>query len=159
MKTFKQVIDAFVTGATTAIEGTPKKSHGKLAIYSNTLIWITEKDIQPIAIRLSNDLILKNTDWDIISKMSELKYLTRKCSENKITILRDEIVTLTKDHITDSSIKALERAARKTIGESLLNNKLEADISKPIIDYKKKLQNGKRNYNTLQHIKSIHIQL
>ncbi|MBC2746221.1 MAG: hypothetical protein HF975_04295 [ANME-2 cluster archaeon] len=153
MKTFRQVMDAFLTGATSGIEGAQDQPLPKLAIYGNTLIWITEKRAHPLAIRLSDDLILKNMDWDIVSDIPGFKHFMRICKANNIHITRDELVSLPKHHDILVQIAALETTAGTAIGEQLLckTNK-ELDNKPPLIAYKKKYGVEKQtaaNFNTL----------
>lgn len=88
MKTFKQIINDFLDGATSGIEGELRDRYSKLAIKGDTLIWITAENTHIIAIRLGENVILKSVEWETIQTIGNMKYLTTKAKAADICIVR-----------------------------------------------------------------------
>lgn len=137
MTTFNQVIDAFVAGSKAMVEDDNISMN--IAIYHDTLIGISKYKVEVIAIRLSNDLIIRNTSWPVLTYVHNLKYLYKKCRELKIhTIHVDEVIgTIDKSIFLEQAIQC-ENTIKKSVGDSLISEKVSGYKDVPaLVKYRK----------------------
>lgn len=161
MTTFKQVIDLFIEGATKAQEATQDKTHAKLVISGNSLLWVTEDMTYIAAIRLSDKLFVKNITWHNRPPISNFRYITRRCRSEKVHLEKMELAPLQDEQPgrKDRLIKAMEGYVAEQMGRDL-EGMPSVELSEPQRAFKKQYMIDRRcisDLNTLKATKAIYI--
>jgi hypothetical protein len=149
MNTFKQVIDLFIEGATSAKEGIQDKPPAKLMICGRSLegatsakegiqdkppaklmicgrslVWVTKDVTYITAIRISDKLIIKNTAWHHRPPISEFRYINRKCRADKIHLEKSEFAPIPEYNQLgfgqERHIRGMEKVVTTRIGQDIL---------------------------------------
>ena len=165
MNTFKQVIDLFIEGATSAKEGIQEKPYAKLMICGKSLLWVTKDVTYITAIRISDKLIIKNTAWHNRPPISEFRYINRKCRADKVHLEKSEFAPIPEYNQPgfgqERYIHRMEEVVTTRIGEDLLSM-LTSNLSEPQRAFKKEYNMCKTRKSTLNAIrgtKAIHMYL
>jgi len=165
MTTFKQVIDLFIEGATKAQEATQDKTHARLVISGNSLLWVTEDMTYIAAIRLSDKLFVKNITWHNRPPISEFKYMNRKCRKDKTHLERMEFAPIPEYNHPgfgqERYIRSMEIVAAKRIGQDILGMPSSC-LSEPQRAFKKQCtiyKTRRSTLSTLRGTKAIFIYL
>lgn len=120
MKTFKQIINEFLDGATSGIEGELRDRYSKPAIKGDTLIWITADNTHIIAIRLGENVILKTVAWETLQSLGNMTYLIHKAKAADICLVRS-ICPVVKNSEFDTEFKKAKERIKKQIEAELIN--------------------------------------
>ena len=156
MNTFKQVIDLFIEGATSAKEGIQEKPYAKLMICGRSLLWITKDETYITAIRISDKLIIKNTAWHHRPPISEFRYINRKCRAEKAHLEKSQFPLISKynqpGYEYGRYIQRMEEVVRTRIGEDLLSMPTSS-LSEPQRAFKKQYSMYLTRKSTLSAIR------